>query len=93
MAPDAIAELALIEASRWMREAMALPETNRVKARRADLLAMFEKHRFLPGPWIQGRFNISERTVIRDVHALRAKGHVIKGEAGMGYWLYRTKYT
>ncbi|WP_226782530.1 helix-turn-helix transcriptional regulator [Oceaniglobus trochenteri] len=60
-------------------------------ARSDRLLRLLQALRSLPAPVTAARLaaetDVSERTLYRDIDALRAAGAVIDGAAGQGYWL------
>lgn len=58
-----------------------------------NLLQILYQHRYpVSGHWLARELSISLRTLYRDVHALRAQGADIQGEAGTGFILSRSHH-
>lgn len=88
MSPLDIAELSLVEASRWQREALALPKRGLnapTKYRRWRVEMLLRRGVLIKADQIAHSVGCSIRTVYRDIAALRADGMRIYGEAGVGY--------
>lgn len=58
-----------------------------------NLLQILYQHRYpVSGHWLARELSVSLRTLYRDVHALRAQGADIQGEAGTGFLLSRSHH-
>lgn len=58
-----------------------------------NLLQILYQHRYpVSGHWLAQELSVSLRTLYRDVHALRAQGADIQGEAGTGFLLSRSHH-
>ncbi|RVD44920.1 helix-turn-helix domain-containing protein [Mesorhizobium sp. M4A.F.Ca.ET.020.02.1.1] len=56
-----------------------------------EVLAALGNHQVTTGATLAAAVNVSERTIYRYVRELRAAGHPILSEAGMGYLLKAPK--
>jgi len=55
------------------------------RARHAAVLRVLQAGVFVGAAAVAREAGVSVRTVYRDVETLRARGYVIRGEAGVGY--------
>jgi biotin operon repressor len=86
VSPLDIAELSLIEASRWQREALQWkPTLGAVAQRRWRLEMLLRRGDLLKGKDLARSVGCSIRTLYRDMAALRADGMPVRGAAGVGY--------
>jgi predicted DNA-binding transcriptional regulator YafY len=53
----------------------------------SEVLAVLSDHQVTTGAKLAAQVKVSERTIYRYVRQLRAAGHPILSEAGMGYLL------
>lgn len=76
---------------------MPSPEgyVNEIAARRSDrrsgILETMQSRTLTKAFELAALFNASNRTIYRDIDALRQAGHLIVGEAGVGYIFKGTK--
>lgn len=74
----------------WPNRPTQIAITPRVQDRR-DRMIEFMGCRFTTSTELAATFNVDTRTVYRDIAALKAAGHDIRGEAGVGYLLNQRK--